>query len=109
MASKYSWECRSCRSVTDFRGKYENNSRVYYSVDQFGNPDMGFKRYPTSFDVRTFRIEMERLLSKQISQQMSRFGQCPLVLFQLASLLVAVACCWWESIEMGAAHSDWLF
>ena len=83
MASKFSWECRSCRSITDFRGKYENNSRVYYSVDQYGNPDMGFKRYPTSFEVSAFRIEMERLfseqISKQMSEQMSRFGQCLLV------------------------------
>ena len=66
MASKYSWECRSCTGIYSFRGRYENNCRVYYSVDQYGNPDMGFKRYPASFEVSAFRIEMERLFWKQM-------------------------------------------
>ena len=58
MASKFSWECRSCRGITSFRGKYENNSRVYYSVDQYGNPDMGFKRAIIQFVVLFSLITM---------------------------------------------------
>ena len=56
MASKFSWECRACSFIFDFRGKYETNNRVYYSLDQYGNPDVGFKKYPTSFEVSAFRI-----------------------------------------------------
>ena len=40
MASKCAWECRACRFIYNFRGKSETNSRVYYSWDQYGNPDV---------------------------------------------------------------------
>ena len=65
LASKFSWECRSCKGIAGFRGKYETNCRVYYSLDQFGNPDMGFKQYPASFKVSAFRCSSEEYCHKR--------------------------------------------
>lgn len=43
LASKFQWECKSCRATYKFRKKIENNTRVYYNVDTWGNPEMGYK------------------------------------------------------------------
>ena len=42
--------------ISNFRNKFETKYRVYYQLDQFGNPDMGFKKYPARFEVSAFRI-----------------------------------------------------
>ena len=39
LAAKFTWECK-CRATNKFRNKTENNTRVYYHVDMWGNPDI---------------------------------------------------------------------
>ena len=65
LATKYSWECRSCQGTFKFRNVIENNRRVYYNVDNFGNPDMGFKAYPVSYKVTAFRASEMEYCSKK--------------------------------------------
>ena len=62
MATKYIWECRTCRGIFRFKKKsvqFETNSRVYYHVDQYGNPDIGFKKYPFGMKVKVTRSSTE--------------------------------------------------
>lgn len=63
LASKYQWECK-CRATNKFRNKVENNTRVYYHVDMWGNPDMGFKFYPAECGVSVFRCSPEAYCHK---------------------------------------------
>ena len=65
IASKYSWECRSCRNIHIFDNKYEKNARAYYQIDQFGNPDSGFKKYPVHLKVDVFRSSSEEYFSNR--------------------------------------------
>ena len=39
--------------------KFESNSRVYYHVDQYGNPDIGFKKYPLGMKIKVTRSSTE--------------------------------------------------
>ena len=62
MATKYIWECRTCRGIFKFTNdnfKFEANTRVYYHVDQYGNPDIGFKKYPPGMKVKVTRSSTE--------------------------------------------------
>ena len=43
ICTKISYECRDCASIFSFRGKFESNTRLYYSVDHWGNPNVGYK------------------------------------------------------------------
>ena len=65
LASKYSWERRSCKNIHNFDNKYERNARVYYQIDQFGNRDSGFKKYPVHLKVDVFRSSSEEYFSKR--------------------------------------------
>ena len=77
LATKYSWECRSCHSIWKFKNTFEKNCRVYYSVDQYGNPDMGYKKYPDSFKVNTVRCSSEEYCSKRfLASYMSHLQHC---------------------------------
>ena len=58
LASKYSYECRSCPKIFNFRGKLETYDRVSYQVDQYGNKTMGFKKYDNSEIVRSTGEEL---------------------------------------------------
>ena len=39
--------------------KFEANSRVYYHVDQYGNPDIGLKKYPPAMKIEVTRSSTE--------------------------------------------------
>ena len=69
MATKYEWECTSCTSVYLFRSENPNNfnsTRIYYQVDQYGNPDIGYKKYKEEFNVKVIRSSSETYLSERL-------------------------------------------
>ena len=63
LATKYSWECRTCRGIGQFninRNVNEDiihcaNKRVIYHVDMYGNSDLGYKMYPKKMGVKVVR------------------------------------------------------
>ena len=55
MATKYIWECQSCTGTFAFNNKFQDKNRVYYYVDSYGNPDMGFKKYKPNLKVNVTR------------------------------------------------------
>ena len=64
LVSKFSWQCHRCAGTFQFRNRTENNTRIYYNIDNYGNPDMGYKFYPTSFKVNVFRCTSEEYCTK---------------------------------------------
>ena len=73
LATKFSWECRRCHSTYKFRNVIENKTRVYYNVDNYGSPEMGFKAYPVRYNVKAFRAsEMEYFSKKYLQSYLSR-------------------------------------
>ena len=73
MASKCAWECRACRFIYDFRGKSETNNRVYYSWDQYGNPDV-LTHSPTSDRLTLSGIEESLDLVRKIKSRKRNFS-----------------------------------
>lgn len=63
LATKLAYECQNCKDIYTFRGKFESNTRIYYQVGQFGNPSMGFRKYPTSFKVSVARATSEEFFT----------------------------------------------
>ena len=77
MASKYIFECRSCPGIYSFRNRFENNTRIYYHLDQFGNPDIGFKKYPPKFKVNVYRSSSEEYCTGRfLNSYMSDLQHC---------------------------------
>ena len=73
LATKFSWECRRCRSTYKFRNVIENKSRVFYNVDNYGSQEMGFKAYPVRYNVKAFRAsEMEYFSKKYLESYLAR-------------------------------------
>merc|ERR1712129_145605 len=69
MATKYEWECTSCTSVYLSGSENPNNfnsTRIYYQVDQYGNPDIGYKKYKEEFNVKVIRSSSETYLSERL-------------------------------------------
>ena len=65
LATKYAWECRRCNCTFKFRNEVEENTRVFYNLDNYGNSTMGFKFYPASFKVTAFRASEMEYCSKK--------------------------------------------
>ena len=55
IGSKYSYQCRNCVGIYNFRQQLETNNRIYYHPDMFGNPQAGSRGvYPSLFKLNSF-------------------------------------------------------
>ena len=93
LATKYSWECRTCRGIGQFNiNRNVNgdiihcaNKRVVYHVDMYGNSDLGYKMYPKKMGVKVVRASSmvyltEKFLKSYIDELQHSFvsseGKC---------------------------------